>query len=153
VPLYSLLYVSRSLVGGQTAQVAVADIVDVARRRNAALQVRGALLFTGARFAQALEGPRPAVEELMRSINRDARHTDIVVIHEGDVARPRFAKWALAYSGPSDFVGRTVDRALNEAATQGERARGRNLLRMLQEFESSEWREGASGEYSSLVVG
>ncbi len=132
--LYSLLYVSRSLVTGQTGETAVADIVGIARQRNAELGVRGALLFTGARFAQVLEGSRAAVEELMTSIDRDPRHTDIVIIQAGDIPRPRFAKWALAYSGPSIFVSLTVARALDEIATHGCQAKGVGLLKMLEEF-------------------
>lgn len=132
--LYSLLYVSRSLVTGQTGEIAVADIVGIARQRNAELVVCGALLFTGARFAQVLEGSRAAVEELMTSINRDPRHTDIVIIQAGEISRPRFAKWALAYSGPSIFVSRTVARALDEIATHGCEAKGEGLLKMLEEF-------------------
>jgi len=134
VSLYSLLYVSRSLVTGQTAEVAVADIVGTARQRNAQLGVCGALLFTGARFAQVLEGARAAVEELMTSINRDPRHADIVIIQAGEIPRPRFAKWALAYSGPSIFVSRTVARALDEIARHGTQAKGEGLLKMLEEF-------------------
>lgn len=131
---FSLLYVSRSLVSGQAAEIAVADIVSVGCRRNAELKVCGALLFTGTRFAQVLEGSRTHVEELMSSIRRDVRHKDIVIIEEGNVPRVRFVGWALAYSGPAAFVGRAVDRALDEATANGARARGERLLRMFEEF-------------------
>ena len=96
----------------------------------------GALLFTGARFAQVLEGPRAGVEELMDSINRDARHTDIVIIKQGDTPRRRFATWALAYCGPSAFVAQAVDRALEEAARPAMPAKGEALISLLKEFSS-----------------
>lgn len=132
--VYSLLYVSRSLVEGEAAEAAVADIVSVARQRNAELGVCGALLFTGTRFAQVLEGPRAHVEELMWSIDRDLRHTDIVIVHTENVLRPRFTRWALAYSGPSAFVGRTVEATLEDATRQGVGASGQGLIRMFEEF-------------------
>ena len=133
--VFSLLYVSRSLVHGQAAEIAVADIVSVARQRNLDLGVCGALLFTGTQFSQVLEGSRAGVEELMDSINRDPRHTDIVVIRQGDVPQARFARWTLAYCGPSAFVAQAVEAALDEAS-QGARARGEGLLRLLEEFSS-----------------
>jgi hypothetical protein len=133
---YSLLYVSRSLVHDDTAEVAIADIVTVSRRRNVDLGVCGALLFTGRKFAQVLEGPRVGVEELMASIVADGRHTDIITIQEGDIDRTRFSKWALAYCGPSAFVGRIVDQALDDAAALRSSARGETLLMLFEEFAS-----------------
>ena len=133
MPVFSLLYVSRALVHGPEAEAAVADIVNVARQRNGQLEVTGALLFTGAHFAQVLEGTHGAVKELMVSINRDPRHTEITVIQEGAVAEARFAQWTLAYSGPSNFIDRTVARTLEEALVPG-RLRGHRLLRLLKEL-------------------
>lgn len=133
MPVFSLLYVSRALVHGPEADCAVAEIVSVARERNGQLGVTGALLFTGDRFAQVLEGTRGAVKELMVRINRDARHTDIAIIREGTVAEARFAQWTLAYSGPSAFIDRTVARTLDEAFVSG-RQRGDRLLRLLKEL-------------------
>jgi len=137
MPIYSLLYVSRALVRGAEAEAAVADIVRVARERNAELGVTGALAFTGERFAQVLEGPRAAVKELMVSINRDPRHEDIVIIREGPVAKARFAQWTLAYSGPWAFVGRTIIGALDEAPVPG-RQKGASLLTLLKELSSGQ---------------
>jgi len=156
VPVFSLLYVSRALVHGSEAVSTVADIVKLARERNGQLGVTGALLFTGDRFAQVLEGTRGAVKELMVSINRDPRHTDVTVIREGTVAEARFAQWTLAYSGPSAIIERMVAAALDEASVSG-RQRGDRLLQLLKEltcgYPDRRWSEEWRGGGGSLKLG
>jgi hypothetical protein len=106
--VYSLCYVSRALLPSAEAKSAVADIVDVSRERNGRLKVTGALLFTGAHFAQVLEGSRAAVRELMLSIERDARHTDVTIVREGLAETRAFGAWTLAYAGPSTFIDSSI---------------------------------------------
>ncbi len=53
--LSSLLYVSTSLLPARDEQRFVSDIVAVARARNAALGVTGALVLGRGHFAQILE--------------------------------------------------------------------------------------------------
>src|SRR5689334_17743865 len=104
--IHALLYASRALVTAEVAEAAVADIVRFSRGRNGALDVTGALLFSGGHFAQWLEGSRESVEELMRSIVRDPRHTDIAILEAGPADARRFPDWTLAYAGRSTFVDR-----------------------------------------------
>ncbi len=129
--LVYLLYVSKSTLPPSDAEAAVEGILRVARARNAQLDVTGALLFTQHRFAQLLEGPHAAVQELMTRIRSDARHTDIVVVAQGPIEQRQFARWAMAYSGPSIFVARTVARALrNTGSPQG----ASDLVKFMVEF-------------------
>ena len=70
--LHRLLYVSRAHIdplGDEPRR-----ILDVASRRNASLDVTGLLCFSGAHFAQILEGQAAAIESLMTSIRIDPRH-------------------------------------------------------------------------------
>lgn len=78
-------------------------IVARARVRNAALDVTGTLMATENHFAQMLEGPRDAIDSLMRSIGRDPRHRDLVVVQDASCANRRFARWSLAYHGTSSY--------------------------------------------------
>lgn len=103
--VYALLYISRSRVNGLEGPATARRIVEVSRPRNAALDVTGALIFAESHFAQILEGPRPAVEELMQSILRDPRHHHVEILQEGFVPLRRFPRWSLAYSGPSILLG------------------------------------------------
>lgn len=117
----------------EESQQAVADIVDVSIPRNDSLAVTGALLFTGTRFAQYLEGPEASIIALRASILRDPRHQDVTTLIQGAYARQLFSGWSLAYAGPSRFVADTVDRAI--ALSDASRYDGtRRLVSMLLEF-------------------
>lgn len=52
-------------------------LLDGARTRNEAEDLTGVLVVDGRRFVQWIEGPRPALERVWRSIRRDPRHRDI----------------------------------------------------------------------------
>jgi hypothetical protein len=100
----TLLYVSRKTFAREIDEVIIGEIIAVALSRNAALNVTGALVATSDHFAQILEGPAPAITELMDSIHRDSRHKDVTVLREAPINRRSFAEWSMAYSGPSSYV-------------------------------------------------
>jgi hypothetical protein len=129
----SLLYVSTSLLDEEAQDRELDAIVKCAHSRNADLGITGALVFTGEKFAQALEGPQQAVAELMDSIIKDQRHRDVETVPIPQISGRRFDDWSLAYAGPSLFVAREVDRVLSEADGP---ARASKLLRLMQAFTS-----------------
>lgn len=134
--MYSLVYVSRSLLPAVQAAAEVGRIVDVSTARNAAEGVTGALLYTGTRFAQLLEGEEAAVLRIMASIARDDRHCDVVTLHQGPADGRRFSDWSLVYVGHSTFASGIVERALAEQdAADGFALR--SLIRLLQELARS----------------
>ena len=116
--LVSLLYVSRSSIEESQGQKQLEDIITVAVARNARSGVTGALLYTGAHFAQVLEGPRKAVSELMHSIERDNRHRDVTTVRSDHLRQRLFADWAMAYSGRSPYLDRHVKPLLSSVANE-----------------------------------
>jgi len=104
----TLLYVSRSLLPADTERDEVAAILATARARNRSLGVTGALMFTRDNFAQLLEGPREAIDELMAGIQQDPRHAHVRILREERNVVRRFGGWEMAYDGPSIFVARHV---------------------------------------------
>jgi len=106
--LKSVLYVSRSRLDPALAEAEVSAIVALARPRNASLDVSGALAFAQASFAQVLEGPEAAVDDLMSSITNDERHERVRIIDMSHVEQRRFEGWSMAYSGPSFYVNRHI---------------------------------------------
>jgi hypothetical protein len=129
--LHRWLYVSHCHLPPTWTDVAVADIVAVSRRRNASLGVTGALLFTGTRFAQIIEGSAGGLAALQASIARDPRHADVRTIVDGPCGRRLFDDWSLAYAGPSLFVSTQVEAVLDDAALSTDR-----LVQILREFAS-----------------
>ncbi|WP_234810808.1 BLUF domain-containing protein [Sphingobium herbicidovorans] len=107
-------YISTSRWGAAQVDEQIRTIVDVSRPRNRLLGVTGALLFTGRRFAQYLEGSPAAIAELKQSIIRDVRHEDVRTIASGPYDVRRFLTWSLAYAGPSRFIANMVEDALDD---------------------------------------
>ena len=118
--IFRWLYISASRLAEEDADELVADIVKESVPRNHRLQVTGALLFTGRRFAQYLEGPAGAVGTLQRIILDDLRHEDIRTIAEGAYPCRRFVTWSLAYVAPAQSSKRGVEHLLSEAVNNGE---------------------------------
>lgn len=91
--LFRLIYASRNRVGDAAA---LASILAIARRNNAALGVTGVLLHTADGFAQVLEGSLEAVSAVFERIQNDPRHGEIAVLEAGPAATRLFAGWAMA---------------------------------------------------------
>ena len=108
------LYASRCALPSAWAPKAVEDIVEKSVPRNVSLQVTGALLFTGTRFVQFLEGSADSIASIRRSILADKRHYDITTILSGNRAERIFSNWSLAYAGPSLFVADKVESLFHE---------------------------------------
>lgn len=129
-----LIYVSRGLVAGPVRDEAVADLVAVSLARNARLDVTGALMWTGAFFAQLLEGPEPAVETLMDSIRRDPRHHDIHVVTLEPLPRRRFAPWRMAYCGAASYLDAILAPLFEVTPQAPDPPRSDKLVRLLHAF-------------------
>lgn len=93
--LWTLTYISRAMVGRHSVEIL--DIARASMRNNAALGLTGALYFDDRQFYQVLEGEREALCAMFERIRRDRRHSDVVVLHEGETARPRFPEWSMKF--------------------------------------------------------
>lgn len=77
-------------------------ILAVARRHNASAGITGLLLLRGGMFVQFLEGTAEDIDQLLASIRRDERHTDVKVIIEEPVDRRRFPDWRMGFRRPRE---------------------------------------------------
>ena len=134
--LTTWLYASICTLDRGDAPDAVRAIVEISRPRNASLGVTGALIWTGDRFAQFLEGPHAAIDALRDSIARDPRHQTVQTLEASQAPARTFDGWSLAYSGTASFVEREVKRISDQAAT-GARASARELKLLLIEFDQT----------------
>ena len=112
--LHSLLYVSESALHPDQAEGEVCSIVDAAVIANQRMDITGALIFTGQHFAQIIEGDFPQIESLIKVISLDRRHRKPRILERLDIGERRFSSWAMAYSGPSQFVSRHVGPLLDD---------------------------------------
>ena len=116
--IYRVLYCSRPATAGR-AEAHIADILAVARRRNAADGITGGLVFSRGCFAQALEGPIEAVTETFERIQRDERHSDVTVLQAGPIAARDVPAWSMGYAGADDPIG-GLDAGFESHASGGQ---------------------------------
>ena len=90
-----LFYVSRAHQAFDAALIQ--SILASSRRNNPPLEVTGCLLFSGAFFAQVLEGPEAAVQALARRIADDPRHHDVRVLLETHRLEREYGDWSMGY--------------------------------------------------------
>lgn len=129
------VYVSQSLLTGENVAEQVARIVEVSRRRNLELCITGALILTGNRFAQLIEGPSESIALLRRAICADPRHRRVTTILAAAQDRRLFEGWALVYSGHSRYMAGLLDEVVLEADMQKGAIQGA-ILTMFDAFAS-----------------
>ncbi len=132
--LTRLMYVSSSRLDPAAVDSGIDSIVNDARRHNSEDQLTGALLFSGTHFVQILEGDAAAIDCLMQRLHADPRHEGIIIVEHGPVSERRFGNWAMAYSGPSQFVARRITHLLNKDNPSAQRRAARWLVDLMYEF-------------------
>lgn len=94
--LKRIVYVSRA--AAHLTELNVQRIQWSSQVRNRRLDVTGMLVFTGRHFAQVLEGREEALQELMGSLSRDRRHSELRVVMDEPITTRRFDGWAMGYA-------------------------------------------------------
>lgn len=125
--LYRLIYVSHRAPDCDAA--AVRDILAGSRMRNRLFGVTGVLMVSLRGFCQVLEGRREALDDLLRRIRDDDRHTSLLVLSLDVVPRRAFAGWEMLEVAVSD-----EELPLSEAA-QGDA--GDRLVALAQRLATS----------------
>ena len=74
----------------------LAAILRESRANNGIDGISGLLTTDGVSFVQVLEGPPESVAATFERIQRDRRHTDIVVVSDNLEAARAFADWTMA---------------------------------------------------------
>lgn len=127
--LFRIIYCSRNSIGHDAAGRDLDQILAAARRNNAQVGVTGALLYSKGFFAQILEGPFEAVQQVFERIQIDHRHTDVVILTAENVTDRTFADWDMAYAEPHDPV--EVNATLARALATSNTVSGASVLRLL----------------------
>ncbi|MEO1318824.1 MAG: BLUF domain-containing protein, partial [Pseudomonadota bacterium] len=96
--LYSLLYVSRSLV--EADSIDMSEIAWKSQSNNAIRGVTGMLYYDNAAFLQVLEGPEAEVRTLFDTIAADPRHDSVRMMGFQAVDARTFGGWSMGlYDG------------------------------------------------------
>jgi hypothetical protein len=94
---YEILYSSVAIADMDCD--ALAQLLAESRKRNIELDVTGALLYFAPtrEFFQVLEGEEAVLRHLMRLIEGDARHRNVIVALEGEIKARSFSDWAMGF--------------------------------------------------------
>jgi hypothetical protein len=92
---YQIIYSSEAATPMQTDDLL--ELLEHARRSNAAKGITGALIYADGTFLQILEGDKTLLQDLMVRIQRDVRHESLVVLRESEVPTAIFGSWKMAY--------------------------------------------------------
>jgi hypothetical protein len=102
--LEQCFYLSRA--AQQLTRFEVQQILHISRRNNRQRDITGCLLYTGAHFAQILEGEHAALETLLGRIAQDPRHENLVVTMTRDIDIRRFPDWSMGLLYKSETADR-----------------------------------------------
>jgi hypothetical protein len=107
----------------------ISRIVVKSRINNEGEGLTGVLVYTGADFAQLIEGRSDRVEALWKRINQDDRHQDIALLFDKTARIPWFPDWRMGYLANRDLARRIAEwRKLQGAIDERSRAELRRLL-------------------------
>jgi hypothetical protein len=89
----SLTYVSKARPGLRDDDIAA--IHHIALDLNVLDGITGLLIYNGERFLQIVEGAEDAVDDLLRRLLADPRHSELTVVDERFIGQPQFPDWSM----------------------------------------------------------
>jgi hypothetical protein len=93
--LISVVYVSSAF--RKLSNEEILEILRKSQENNQRREITGMLLYHDGNFMQALEGPEPEVDELMRHLEGDDRHRGLIVLDRRPITERHFPKWSMAF--------------------------------------------------------
>ena len=142
--LIRCIYASASDIAFSDAELA--ELLKIARIRNAGLGVTGMLLYVEGSFFQVIEGRAEIVDGLFARIEMDNRHKKVTLIIREPIPARDFADWTMGYADVSRTELSTIP-GLNDFFLSGvsfnEMAPGRAKI-LLEAFRQGKWRRHLS---------
>jgi hypothetical protein len=112
---YQMLYCGRSGLRVDTVDLAIANLRAVSSAQAKALGVSGALVLSGDRYVQLLEGTRIGVESMFKTLRRNSSHVDATLIAEGPIGFPQCFDWSIFKVDPTSLAARLLNFGISAA--------------------------------------
>ena len=129
--LVRLLYASRAV---DTSASAIETILSTSRQHNPECGITGILCYGGGIFLQAIEGGRMAVSELYSHIQRDPRHSEVVLLHYEEINERRFGGWTMGQVNMSKINASILLKYAEKPVLDPYSVSGRVSLALLEEL-------------------
>jgi hypothetical protein len=114
--LHNLIYCSLARPNMDPAEIQ--KIIATAKHHNPRYGITGLLVYGSGIFFQWLEGPKDNVTSLMKIIDEDPRHLNVVILSEEDEIRDRlFPDWDMELVEAAE-IGDVLKNALKEASDE-----------------------------------
>lgn len=117
--LERVLYRSRA-TGTTDSLLNLAAILSESQRGNDRARLTGVLAAHRDRYVQILEGSRGEIDRLLRRLETDPRHKDIVIMDRRPVEARSFGDWAMASARITPEAGPELDRLIADDAGPAE---------------------------------
>lgn len=124
--LERVLYRSRA-TGTTDSLLNLAAILSESQRGNDRAKLTGVLAAHRDHYVQVLEGSGGDIDRLLRRLETDPRHRDIVIMDRRPVEARSFGGWAMASARITPEAGSALDRLIESDAAPAEAVVG--LLR------------------------
>ena len=131
--LVRLLYVSRAANGEVTREL-TESIMGAARAYNVSRGITGVLCYGGDVFMQAIEGGRDEISALYCMIQRDPRHSDVVLLHYEEIQERRFGGWTMGHVNLAKLNTSVVLKYSEKPVLDPYRMSGTTSLALLEEL-------------------
>ena len=112
------------------------ELLKIARQKNIAADVTGMLLYHAGCFLQVLEGPDENVEAIYAKVQKDSRHTNLLLLVRETIEERAFEHWSMGFvdtTGIADKISGFVDYMQALESMTLDKTRARILLKRFQE--------------------
>jgi hypothetical protein len=130
--LVSLVYASTK--SSEWSDGDIYSILNHSQANNEKSGVTGTLCFNGDYFLQCLEGSRSAVNRLYRSIHRDPRHENVILLHYREITERSFDKWGMLYVPQSSMSAEQIVRYSGDKHFDPYKMSGESALQLSREL-------------------
>lgn len=131
--LERVIYISES-TKPDPALISLADILAASDRNNRRDGLTGALMVSGGRFLQVLEGAHQDLNRTLERLKRDTRHRDIEVLSRQSAKGRRFGQWTMVAARITPAQKPEMDQIIHLSATAPEDAADRMLSLVQQQL-------------------
>ncbi len=130
--LVRLIYASRA--AGELRAETLQDILRQAHEHNPDNGITGILCHSDSVYLQVLEGGRGPVNALYSKIQRDPRHTDIVLLHYEEISERHYAGWTMGQVNLAKINTSTLLRFSETAELDPHAMSGKNCLALMDDL-------------------
>ena len=95
INMFELIY--RSVALDKINSLEITKILNISREFNLKNNITGCLLFYKNEFVQILEGDQDVIEKLYAKIEKDTRHSNVILIAKNEKSERTFHNWVMAY--------------------------------------------------------